>query len=335
MGQFTDISYTITMKIHSWVIFAAFSIIFWLIPVDAKKDVKNKFEKPSKFWSDWKIISELNPGLHTKLERRGRQYDMGEFAANTTEGPPESNNEVETNITGFNISENGLGQNQPMGGSLKMNQLYAAAFLVENYLKLIPDEAMLESIICKQIQSKQAPRGILDMLDFYSIIGTFWDKHGSKFGDLDWVRMYDTYSDDVEFEKMFKKKENYVKIIWSGKELPSRKQMKSIITHLNKHPEKTKEISAAVQILREFTSSARISKMTQPAMPRIRSALLIAKTAMEESESACKVVEDDTEHKDKTFEDTELLLSIGKAIACVLCGVLTPGLCDVACKISL
>ena len=54
--------------------------------------------------------------------------------------------------------------------------------------------------------------------------------------------------------------------------------------------------------------------MTQPAMPHIRSALLIATTAMEESESACKVVEDDTEHKDKTFEDTELLLSIGKAI---------------------
>ena len=35
---------------------------------------------------------------------------MGEFAANTTEGPLASNNEVETNITGLNISENGLGR---------------------------------------------------------------------------------------------------------------------------------------------------------------------------------------------------------------------------------
>ena len=135
-----------------------------------------------------------------------------------------------------------------MNESLKTNQLYAAAFLVENYLKLLPDESMLENMICKQVQSRQATRGIWDMLDFYSILGDFWEKHGSQYEDLDWFTMYDTYSDDVAFKKMFKKKEKEVKVIWSGKGLPTRDQMKSIVQKLNKHPEKTEQIDAAVQV---------------------------------------------------------------------------------------
>lgn len=314
------------MKVHSWITFAAVSIIFWLLPADALREVDGK-ENPSKFWSDWKKISEINPGLHAKLKRRGRQYDfadldnLGDIVAKTVD--------EESNGTALKTDAE-----QPVNESLKTNQLYAAAFLVENYLKLLPDESMLENMICKQVQSRQATRGIWDMLDFYSILGDFWEKHGSQYEDLDWFTMYDTYSDNVAFEKMFKKKEKEVRVIWSGEGLPTRDQMKSIVQNLNKHPEKTEQIDAAVQILLEFSKSVGRTKMSQLAMPHTRSALVIAKQAMEEGKTGCKDMKE-TEHKDKTLQDTELIWSIGKAIACVLCGVLTPGLCDVACKITL
>ena len=48
-------------------------------------------------------------------------------------------------------------------------------------------------------------------------------------------------------------------------------------------------------------------------MPHIRSALVIAKQAMEERKTGCKDMKE-TEHKDKTLQDTELIWSIGKAI---------------------
>jgi hypothetical protein len=53
--------------------------------------------------------------------------------------------------------------------------------------------------------------------------------------------------------------------------------------------------------------------MSRLAMPHIRSALVIAKQAMEESKTGCKDMKE-TEHKDKTLQDTELIWSIGKAI---------------------
>ena len=133
--------------------------------------------------------------------------------------------------------------------SIKSNQLYAAAFLLENYLKLIPDQSILENIICRQVQRRQAPRGIWDMLDFYSVLGDFWDKYGAHYGELNWVKMYDVYSDNAKFKNMFKKKQKQVNIIWKGQGLPTKKQMKDIINHLTNHPEKKTQIAAVVEVL--------------------------------------------------------------------------------------
>jgi len=308
------------MRINSWVSLAGVSIIFWLLPVDALNDD----EEGEKFWSDWKKISEISPRLQAKLQRRGRQYE----------------NLLRTEIKD---NENTTGTEVQEQDSIKSNQLYAAAFLLENYLKLIPDQSMLENIICRQVQGRHAPRGIWDMLDFYSVLGDFWDKYGARYGELNWVKMYDVYSDDVKFKNMFKKKQEQVKIIWKGQGMPTKKQMKDIINHLKNHPEKRTQIAAVIEILREFATSAGRNRVSSSSLPHIRSALVIATAAMEDNNPACKLVEeasevgeeDNDEHKDKTFGDTELLLDIGKAIVCVLCGVVTPGLCDVACKIAL
>jgi len=322
-----------TMRINSWVSLAGVSIIFWLLPVDALNDD----EEGEKFWSDWKKISEISPRLQAKLQRRGRQYE------NLLNTEIEDDENITAKEEGTSTIEyTGIEVQEPQD-SIKSNQLYAAAFLLENYLKLIPDQSILENIICRQVQRRQAPRGIWDMLDFYSVLGDFWDKYGAHYGELNWVKMYDVYSDNAKFKNMFKKKQKQVNIIWKGQGLPTKNQMKDIINHLTNHPEKKTQIAAVVEILREFTSSTGRNRVSSSSLPHIRSALVIATAAMEDNNPACKVVEDvsevgeevDDEHKDKTFGDTELLLDIGKAIVCVLCGVVTPGLCDVACKIAL
>jgi len=330
------------MKLCTWVQIAAFSIIFWLLPVDAVG------VKPSKIWSDWRKISEAYPSLHSKLERHGRQHDLPGPATTPKEWTDTTTDEETTvkssqlvfleNTKNTSLETDGSEMGNSTNESWKINQLYAASFLIENYLKLIPDEAMVEAMvenmICLQIKSERMPRGLLDYLDFYSVIGTFWDRYGSRHGDLDWIRMYDTYSDVRKFNKMLNKKKKEANILFPNGKFPTTSGMKSIIRNLNRHPEKTRQIESIVQILKEFSNSARKRRSVQTAMPHLRSALKMAKTAMENQNTACDDMEEDTEHRDKTLE-TELLWSIGKAIACVLCGVLTPGLCDIACKISL
>ena len=191
--------------------------------------------------------------------------------------------------------------------------------MLENYLKLIPDQALLESIICNQVQTRQANRGIFDMLDFHSIIGDFWNNYGEKYGELDWVRMYDVYSDNSEFEKLFKKKMPQVNIIWQGQGLPTQQQMKEIITSLNNHPEKKQQITAAVDILKEFTRSAGRNGISPSSLPNIRSALVVAKSVLEDdTKSSCTKVGEFAGHKDKTFGDTDLLINIGRAIGEIL-----------------
>ena len=100
----------------------------------------------------------------------------------------------------------------------------------------------------RELRRGRALRGIGSMLGFYTEVKTFWGRHGR--GNLDWERLAHTYTNDNEFRKMFEKKRTQAKILWQGKGMPNRTQMKSIIKHLNKHPEKTRKISAAVEVMK-------------------------------------------------------------------------------------
>merc|ERR1712098_464353 len=119
---------------------------------------------------------------------------------------------------------------------------------------------------------------------------------------------------------MFKKKSDQVIILVGTSDYPTRQEMKAIITQLNNNPD-FKKISAAVEILREFATSSSRSANSAPSIPHFKSALLIASKAVRKSDEECNKVNQtsdrDSEQKKKTLKDTEVILNIGKAIACV------------------
>merc|ERR1711971_355806 len=144
----------------------------------------------------------------------------------------------------------------------------------------------------------------------------FWRKHGS--GNINLIRVYEIYATKENVSNI-----HYAEKICSlesDKDCQNADSIKAKITSLYSDAQDQDRIQKFVKAFKAA------STMEQKfSFPNIRAALNTLNHTLENIQEICWDVSEVTteqEYKNKTFGDAGLLLNIGKAIACVVCGVM-------------
>ncbi|XP_023342671.1 uncharacterized protein LOC111712311 isoform X3 [Eurytemora carolleeae] len=129
----------------------------------------------------------------------------------------------------------------------RLLQVYSLAYILDRSL----DMSSTPNFVCKHSRSLLSQnRGFLQMLKFYTALTEFWHKYSEEGEKLDWVQMYDIYTNQEKLDILVAQIPEVSDLFPSG-DLPDLDELTIIFEHQVHSPEQD-QIETYLQIIRRL-----------------------------------------------------------------------------------